>query len=160
MNKNKPEGESRLIIQNQHFSSKTSLAKYVEWDALAGISFVSCTFENVQLGGKVFGTCSFQDCIFNDFVVRKATFSNCCFEDCKITDSDMTRGDFYKTYFKNCEFSGVDLAASDFYSCKFKKTKFFRSNLDLIIARNVKVWKSKEWVKIEDFSSFQKDSDE
>ena len=72
----------------------------------------------------------------------------------------MTRADFYDTHFQNCEFSGVDLAGSDFDCCKFKRTKFFKSNLAFIMVQDVKVWKSKEWVEIEDFSSFQKDLDE
>jgi len=156
MNKNKSDDESRLMIQNQHFSNENSLAQYVEWDALARISFVNCNFEKVHLVGKVFGSCSFQNCRFNHFNVRKAKFSTCCLEECKITHSNMTRVEFYDTQFKNCEFLSVDLAASNFDSCKFKGTKFFKSNLDFILVKDVKVWKSKEWVEIEDFSSFEK----
>jgi uncharacterized protein YjbI with pentapeptide repeats len=72
----------------------------------------------------------------------------------------MTRAEFYDIHFKNCEFLGVDLARSDFDSCKFKGTRFFKSNLDLILVEDVKVWKSKDWVEIEDFSSFEKHLDE
>ncbi len=109
----------------------------------------------MHLLGKVFGSCSFQNCTFNYFSARKGKFSSCHFEDCKITNSDMTRAEFYDIHFKNCEFLGVDLAASDFDSCKLETTRFLKSNLNLILVENVKVWESKEWVEIEDFSSFQ-----
>ncbi|MFT4612863.1 MAG: hypothetical protein ACI9OT_002254 [Gammaproteobacteria bacterium] len=156
MGTNKLEDESRLIIQNQHFSNESSLAKYIEWDALARISFVNCDFEKVHLLGKVIGSCSFQNCTFNDFNARKAKFSSCHFEDCQITNSDMTRAEFYDSSFTNCNFLAVDLAASDFGSCKLKRTTFFKSNLDLILVEDVKVWKSNEWIEIKDESNFEK----
>jgi uncharacterized protein YjbI with pentapeptide repeats len=160
MDKNKLDHESRLIIQNQHFSNENSLAQYVEWDALARISFVNCNFEKVHLLGKVFGSCSFQNCTFNHFNARKAKFSSCHFEGCKITNSDMTRAEFYDTHFKNCQFLGVDLAASDFDSCKLETTRFFKSNLDFILVEDVQVWKSKGWSEVNDFSILEKDSEE
>ena len=154
MNTNKSDNESRLLIQNQYFLNETGLAQYIEWDALARVSLVNCNFEKIHLLGKVFGSCSFQNCTFNHFNARKAKFSSCHFEDCKIINSDMTRAEFYDTHFKNCEFLGVDLAASNFDRCKLKSTKFLKSNLNLILVEDVKVWKSKEWVEIKDFSSF------
>ena len=160
MNTNKSDNESRLLIQNQYFLNESSLIQYIEWDALARISFVNCNFEKVHLLGKVFGSCSFQNCTFNHFNARKGKFSSCHFEGYKITNSDMTRAEFYDTHFKNCEFLGVDLAASEFDSYKFKTTRFFQSNLNFILIENVKVWKSKKWIEIEDFSSFQKHLDE
>jgi uncharacterized protein YjbI with pentapeptide repeats len=72
----------------------------------------------------------------------------------------MTKAEFYDTHFKNCEFLGFDLAASDFDNCKLETIIFFKSNLNFILVENVKVWESKEWVEIEDFSSFQKHLDE
>lgn len=160
MNTNKSDNESRRQIQNQYFLNETSLAQYIKWDALARVSFVNCNFEKVHLLGKVFGSCSFQNCTFNYFNARKTKFSSCSFEDCKITNSDMTRAEFYDTHFKNCEFLSVDLAASDFDRCKLESTRFFKSNLNLILVEDIKVWKSKEWVKIKDFSSFEKHLDE
>ena len=148
MNTNKSNEESRLLIQNQYFLDKTSLRRYIEFDALARIFFVNCNFENVYLTGTVFGSCSFQNCTFNDFSARKSTIASCHFEDCKIINSDMTRAEFYDTHFKNCEFLGVDLAASDFSNCKLESTRFLKSNLNLIHVRDVKFWKSKEWVEI------------
>ena len=110
--------------------------------------------------GKVFGSCRFQNCTFNQFDARKAKFSSCNFEGCKITNSDMTTAEFYDTHFKNCDFLGVNLVASDFDNCKLETTRFFRSNLDFILVEDVKVWKSKGWVKVNDFSILEKDLDE
>lgn len=161
MNTNKSDNESRLLILNQYFLNESSLAEYyIACEALARLSFVNCNFEDVDMIGKVFGSCRFQNCTFSQFDARKAKFSSCHFEGCKITNSDMTRAEFYDTYFKNCEFLGVDLAASDFDSCKFKGTKFFKSNLDFILVEDVKVWKLKGWAEVNDFSIFEKNSDE
>lgn len=55
----------------------------------------------------------------------------------------MTRAEFYDTHFKNREVLNVNLEASDFYSCKLKATRFFTSNLDFILVKDVKVWKSR-----------------
>jgi len=95
MNTNKSDNESHLLIQNQYFISENSLIQYIEWYALARISFVNCSFQN---------------CRFNHFNARKGKFSNCHFEGCKITNSDMTRVEFYDTHFKNFELLSVDLA--------------------------------------------------
>ncbi len=161
MNTNKSDNESRLLIQNQHFLNESSLAEYyIACEALARISFVNCNFEDVNMIGKGFGSCHFQNCTFNQFDTRKAKFSSCNFEGCKITNSDMTRAEFYDTHFKNCEFLGVDLAASDFDNCKLETTRFFKSNLDFILVEDVKVWKSKGWVEVNDFSILEKYSDE
>ena len=56
----------------------------------------------------------------------------------------MTEEEFYNIHFKNCEFLGVDLAASDFDNCKLKTIRFFKSNLNFILVKDVKLWKSKE----------------
>jgi hypothetical protein len=40
MNTNKLDNESRLLIQNPYFLNENSLAQYIEWYALARISFV------------------------------------------------------------------------------------------------------------------------
>lgn len=147
----------RLTVKNEQFSDlsdRNNLAKYIEWDALPGISFVNCSFENIHLLGKVLGSCSFQNCRFNNVNLRKATISGSQFKNCQIMNSDMTRAEFYGSSFTNCNFLKVDLRASDFCRCKFQKTTFFESNLDLIGISDVKVWKSDEWIEIKDFSSF------
>ena len=102
MGKNKLEYESRLMIQNQHFSNENSLAQYIEWDTLAKIFFVNCHFEKVHLLSKVIGSCSFQNDTFNNFKARKAKFPSCYFEDCQIPNSDMTRAELYDNSFTNC----------------------------------------------------------
>ena len=43
---------------------------------------------------------------------------------------------------------------------EFRETIFKNSNLDLILVEDVKVWKSKGWVEVNDFSILEKDSDE
>ena len=73
-----------------------------------------------------------------------------------MTDSNLTRVEFNSSTFKNCNFLEVDLKASYFSECKFKETNFFKSNLDLILVEDVKVWESKEWVEIKDFSNFNR----
>ncbi len=58
-NKNRIENleeESRLKIRNQTFRNEIDLDQYIEWNALAGIIFVNCRFEDLDLLGKVFGT--------------------------------------------------------------------------------------------------------
>ena len=160
MNKDKLENKPHKLIQNQRFLEINDLKHYIEWDALPGISFINCSFEEVSLVGKVFGSCNFENCAFNYFNVRKGTLSGCYFKGCKITNSDMTRAYFYDTHFADCKFLGVDLAASDFDSCKFETTIFSKSNLNFISFENVKVWKLKEWLEIKDSFSFQKYLDE
>ena len=51
----------------------------------------------------------------------------------------MTRAEFYDPYLKNCAFLGVDLVASYFDRYKLETTRFFKSNLNLILAEDVKV---------------------
>lgn len=145
------------LIQNEYFLTETSLAQYVESDALPGMTFINCNFENVRFGivATVLGSCSFQNCIFNRFDCRKLIVSGCSFEDCQIINCELPRAEFGKTHFKNCEFLSVNLLASDFDTCTFKGTTFLKSNLDLLGVTNVKVWTSNEWVEIEEVSSFQ-----
>jgi len=160
MNKNKLDDESRFLVKNEHFLTKSSLSKYcIAPEAFSRISFVNCNFENIEVMGNVFVLCHFQNCTFNQFWVRKAQFSSCYFEGCKITNCNMTRAEFYKTDFTDCEFLSTDLAASDFDICKFRTTRFLKSDLNFIIANDVKVWESKEWVEVNDFSIFEKNSD-
>ena len=162
MNQNKLDQELSLRIQNQLFLNESSLKQYIECDAISKVAFVNCNFEKVDFSfiGTVFGSCSFQNCVFNHFFGRKVIFSNCHFENCKITNSTITKAEFYGIYFKNCNFLSVDLAASSFSKCKFKETRFFKSNLNFIVVSNSKVWKSEEWIEIDDFSNFDIDLDE
>lgn len=139
------EEEIRLKIRNQTFTNEIDLHQYIEWNALAGIIFVTCRFEELDLLGKVFGSCDFKDCKFN---FRKCQFSNCKFENCQIVNSDLTRAEFDDSSFRNCEFLKSDLAASDFRRCELVETTFKNSNLDRIVARNIKCWKLNQLTKI------------
>ena len=150
--------DQNKLIQNQVFLNENSLAQYVEWDALPGMTFINCKFENVHFAmvANVLGSCSFQNCIFDHFDGRKLIISGCSFEDCQLINCELPRAEFDKTHFKNCEFLSVNLLASDFDKCTFKETTFLKSNLDLSRVANVKVWTSEEWVEIEEVSSFEK----
>ena len=154
-----PEEESRLKICNQTFRNEIDLDQYIKWNALAGIIFVNCRFEDLDLLGKVFGSCDFKDCKFNHLSFRKCQFSNCKFENCQIVNSDLTRVEFHDSSFRDSQFLQSDLAASDFWNCEFSETTFKHSNLNLILVEDVKVWKSKEWVEVNDFAILEKDSD-
>ena len=112
------EEESPLKIRNQSFSDELSLDQYVEWNALARILFLDCRFEELDLLGKVFGSCDFKNCKFNNLSFRKCQFSNCRFENCQIVGSDLTRAEFNDCIFRNCELT---------------ETKFENSGLDPIL---------------------------
>ena len=148
------EEESRLKIRNQTFTNEIDLDQYIEWNALAGIIFVNCRFEELDLLGKVFGSCDFKDCKFNNLSFRKCQFSNCKFENCQIENCDLTRAEFSDSSFRNSRFLKSDLAASDFRRCELVETKFKNSNLDFIVARNLKCWKSNQLIKIKKSSNF------
>lgn len=150
------ERENRLKIRNQTFSNKIDLDIYVEWDALSEIIWVDCRFEDLDLLGTIFGSCNFKNCKFNNLSLRKCQFSNCIFQNCQIVKCDLSRAEFNDSNFKNCEFFKSDLYASDFRRCKLFQIKFKNSNLNLILARSVKVWKSKQWIEIEKSSNLEK----
>ena len=59
------EEEIRLKIRNQTFTNEIDLDQYIECNALAGIIFVNCRFEELDLLGKIFGSCDFKNCKFN-----------------------------------------------------------------------------------------------
>ena len=148
------------IVQNQYFLNEDSLDQYHNGADFPGLVFVDCYFENVSVVAKVFGSCSFQNCIFESFEARKTRFANCQFQDCQITSSGMTREEFYDTNFTNCKFFKGNLRASDFSRCTLKMTSFSESNLDVLDLTDVKVWKSNELVKINDFSTFDNPFDQ
>ena len=155
-----PEEEIRLKIRNKTFLNETALNQYVKWNALSLINFVDCRFEEIDFLGRSINVCKFKNSEFNYFSFRKCQFAKCTFENCRIVKSDLTRVEFRNCNFINCEFLQSDLAASDFDSCKLETTRFFKSNLNFIIVQDVKVWKSKGWVEVNDFSILEKDLDE
>ena len=150
------ESENPLKISNQTFSNEIDLDQYIEWNALSEIIWVDCRFEYLDLLGKVFGSCNFENCKFNNLSLRKCQFSNCNFQNCQIVKSDLSRAQFNDSSFRNCEFLKSDLAASDFRRCELFQIKFKNSNLDLIIARSVKVSNSKQYIEIEKSFNFEK----
>lgn len=156
-NKNRIENfeeKIRLKIRNQTFTNEIDLAQYIEWNALAEIIFVNCSFEELDLLGKVFGSCDFKDCKFNNLSFRKCQFSNCKFENCQIVNSDLTRAEFDDSSFRNSQFLKSNLSASDFRRCELIETTFKNSNLDLILARYIKCWKLNQLIKIKKSSRF------
>ena len=143
-------------ISNRTFLNESELDEYVVWDAFPRIDFVNCRFEDLDLLGKVFGSCNFENCQFNDVSLRKCQFSNCNLKNCQIVESDLSRAEFSDSRFKNCGFLKSNLAASDFRRCELIQTKFKNSNLNFIVARSVKVLNSKQSIEIEKSSNFKK----
>ena len=152
-----PEEEIRLKIRNKTFLNETALNQYVKWNALSLINFVDCRFEEIDFLGRTINVWKFKNSEFNDFSFRKCQFAKCTFENCRIVKSDLTRVEFRNCNFINCEFLQSDLAASDFWNCEFSETTFKHSNLNSIIVQDVKVWKSKEWIEVNDFSILEKE---
>lgn len=149
-----PEEEIRLKIRNKTFLNETALNQYVKWNALSLINFVDCRFEEIDFLGRSINVCKFKNSEFNYFSFRKCQFAKCTFENCRIVKSDLTRVEFRNCNFINCEFLQSDLAASDFWNCEFSETTFKHSNLDRIVARDIKCWKLNQLIKIKKSSSF------
>lgn len=84
-------------------------------------------------------------------VLGRITFKNLTFK-----NVDFTGTFFSKIIFENCKFLKSNLKASYFMNSEFKETIFKNSHLDLIMVKAVKVWKSDEWIQIENFSNFEK----
>lgn len=75
-------------MDNQTFSNEIDLDQHIKWNALSLIDFVDGRFEDLDLMGKVFRSCTFKNCKFNNLSFRKCQFSNCNFENCQIVKSD------------------------------------------------------------------------
>ena len=124
--------------------------QYIKWNTLAGIIFVNCHFDELDLLGKVFRSCD-----FNHVSFQKCQFSHWKFEHCQIMNSDLTRAEFDDSSFRNSQFLKSDLAASDFRRCELIETTFKNSNLDRIVARDLKWCKSNEPIEIKMSSNFK-----
>ncbi len=98
--------------------------------------------------------CEFKNCRFKDVILRKCEFWNTTFENCQIERSNLTKANFHKGTFRNCIFIKANLTASNFSEFEFIKTKFNNSDLDLIGARSIKVWKLNQCIEIEESSNF------
>lgn len=156
-NKNRIENfeeEIRFKIRNKTFLNETALNQYVKWNALSLINFVDCRFEEIDFLGRSINVCKFKNSEFNHVSFRKCQFAKCSFENCRILNSDLTRAEFDDSSFINCEFLQSDLAASDFWNCEFSETTFKNSNLDRIVARDLKCWKSNQLTEIQKSSNF------
>ena len=92
MKTNKSDNESRRLIQNQHFLNENNLIQYIEWNALARISFINCHFE---------------DCKITNSDMTRAEFYDTHFKNCEFLGVDLATSDFdsYKLettrFFKN-----------------------------------------------------------
>ena len=148
--------QERLVISNQIFMHESSLAQYVEWEALSLTNFSDCTFEDIDFLGRVVNFCKFENSEFKNSSFRKCQFAKCTFQNCQLVDVDLTRGEFRNCNFINCQFIESNLAASDFFGCEFFQVKFANSNLNLIGAQSVKVSNLKQSIEIEESSNLEK----
>ncbi len=79
---------------------------------------------------------------------------NCEFKNCRFKEVILRKCEFWNTTFENCIFIKANLTASNFSEFEFIKTKFNNSDLDLIGARSIKVWKLNQCTEIEESSNF------
>ena len=147
-------------ISNQIFNSKIDLNPYIRYDALARIIFINCEFNELNLLGKVFGSCQFINCEFNELSFRKCEIYNCKFENCKFENCDMTRTDFNYSKLTNSKIIQSDLRGSYFLDCEFNKIIFKNNNLDKITGQNIKFWKLNELIEIKESLNFEKTLEE
>jgi uncharacterized protein YjbI with pentapeptide repeats len=153
---NLEKGDKLELGNNEKFSNEILLNQSLQCSVLGGINFVNLTFKNIDFTGSFFSKTIFENCRFSNVILRKSEFWSCTFLECQMTGSNLTRAEFNSSSFTNCNFLEVDLAASDFDRCKFEGTRFVKSNLDLILIEDVKVWKPNEWIEIKDESDFEK----
>ena len=155
---NLEKGDKLELGNNEIFSNDIILNQSVQCSVLEGINFVNLTFNNIDFTGSFFFLRLFLKIV--DLVMwywENPNFGVVPFLECQIKESNLTRAEFNSSIFKNCEFLQSDLAASDFWNCEFSETTFKHSNLNFIIVQDVKVWKSKEWIEVNDFSILEKE---
>ena len=152
--------EENLILGELTFLNEIIFDISIQCSILGTLTFCEVDFERVDFTGSTFVNCEFKNCRFKDVILRKCEFWNPIFENCQIEKSNLTRANFHEGIFRNCNFIESNLTASYFSELEFIQTKFNNSNLNLIGARSIKVWKSKGWVEVNNFSIFKKDSDE
>ena len=76
------------------------------------------------------------------------------FKNFRFKDLILRKCEFWSPTFENCIFIKANLTASNFSEFEFIKTKFNNSDLDLIGARSIKVWKLNQCTEIEESSNF------
>ena len=148
------EEEETLTLGYQTFLNEMILNKSIQCFILGTLTFFEVDFKKVDVTGSTLVNCEFKNCRFNDVIFRKCEFWNPTFENCQIEKSNLTRANFHKGTFRNCIFLKVNLTASNFSNFEFIETKFNNSDLNLIGARSIKVWKLNQCTKIEESSNF------
>jgi uncharacterized protein YjbI with pentapeptide repeats len=146
--------EETLTLGDQTFLNEIILDQSIQCFILATLTFFEVDFKRVDFTGSTFVNCEFKNCRFKDVILRKCEFWNPTFENCQIERSNLTRANYHNGTFRNCNFLNVNLRASDFSDFEFIETKFNYSNLDLIGAQSIKVWKSNQCTEIEKSSNF------
>ena len=148
------EEEQPLTLGDQTFLNEIILDESPQCSMLGTITFFEVDFKRVDFTGSTFVNCEFKNCRFKDVILRKCEFWNPTFENCQIERSNLTRANFHKGTFRNCIFIKSNLRASNVSEFEFIKTKFNNSNLDLIGARSIKVWKLNQYIEIKKSSNF------
>ena len=146
--------EETLTLGDQTFLNEMILDESIQCSILGTLTFFEVDFKRVDFTGSTFMNCEFKNCRFKDVILRKCEFWNPTFENCQIERSNLTRANFHKGTFRNCIFIKSNLTASNFSEFEFIKTKFNNSDLDLIGARSIKVWKLNQCTEIEESSNF------
>lgn len=147
---------SHLELVNEHFSNEIILNQSVQSSILGDITFLETDFRNVDFIGSHVVACNFKNCLFDNVMLIKCEFWNSTFENCQIKNCNLTRAAFYDGNFKDCNFVNVNLTASNFSNFEFIETKFKNSDLDLIGARFIKVWKLNQFTEIKESSNLEK----
>jgi len=142
-----------LIFGDQTFSNEIVQDQSAHCSILGTITFFKVDLTNVDFTGSTFVNCKFKDCRLKGVIFRKCDFWNITFENCDMENVNLTRATFNKGSFRNCMFSNSNLTASSFSDYKFMGTKFYSSDLDLIGATFVKVWKLNQCTEIKDSSN-------
>ena len=148
------EKEETLTLGDQTFLNEMILDESIQCSILGTLTFFEVDFKRVDFTGSTFVNCEFKNCRFKDVILRKCTFWNTTFENCQIERSNLTRANFHKGTFRNCIFIKANLRGSDFSEFEFIKTKFNNSDLDLIGAESIKVWKLNQCIEIESSDNF------
>ena len=144
-----------LIIGDKTYSNETISDQYLQGSMLGTIKFYNINFNQVDFSVSAFINCCFKDCIFNEVTFQKCEFWNPTFENCKINKSDWTKATFHKSIFRDCLFIDSDLTTSTVSESEFISTKFQNTNLKQITAWSVKIWKSDQYVEINDPLEFE-----
>jgi uncharacterized protein YjbI with pentapeptide repeats len=143
-----------LIVGDQTFLNEMILDQSIQCSIFGTLTFFEVDFKRVDFTGSTFVNCEFENCRFKDVILRKCEFWDTTFENCQIEKSHLTRANFHKGNFRNCIFIESNLTASYFAEFEFIETKFNKSDLSLIGARSIKVWKLNQCTEIENPSNF------